>query len=88
MRNDHGKSDRTVVPLKRPNNAPERAAEVVEGRERTKGNTPERNVLRTQGREGTLSGYGKSRNETGNSGSPRSFTMCTTSSSCARPTSR
>jgi RNA-directed DNA polymerase len=50
MMDEHGKSDRPVVPLKRPNNAPERAAEVVEGRERTKGNTPERNASRTQSR--------------------------------------
>ena len=50
MMDEHGKSDRSVVPLKRPNNAPERAAEVMEGRERTKGNTPERNASRTQSR--------------------------------------
>ena len=50
MMDEHGKSDRSVVPPKRPNNAPERAAEVVEGRERTKGNVPEHNASRTQGR--------------------------------------
>ena len=55
MMDEHGKSDRSVVPLKRPNNAPERAAEVVEGRERTKGNAPERNAPRTQGRAGAPS---------------------------------
>ena len=55
MMDEHGKSDRSVVPLKRPNNAPERAAEVVEGRERTKGNAPERNAPRTQRRVGAPS---------------------------------
>jgi len=52
MMDEHGKSDRSVVPPKRLNNAPERAAEVVEGRERTKGNTPEHTALRTQSRGG------------------------------------
>jgi RNA-directed DNA polymerase len=55
MMNDHGKSDRGVVPVNPPNNAPERAAEAEEGRARTEGNTPERNVLRTQGRGGAPS---------------------------------
>lgn len=50
MMDEHGKSDRPVVPQKPPNNAPERVAEVVEGRERTKGNAPERNAPRTQSR--------------------------------------
>src|SRR6186997_2909421 len=56
MMDEHGKSDRSVVPLKLPNNALERAAEVVEGRERTKGNALERNAPRTQGRVGAPSG--------------------------------
>ena len=55
MMDEHGKSDRSVVPPKRSNNAPERAAEVVEGRERTKGNAPERNAPRTQSRVGVPS---------------------------------
>jgi RNA-directed DNA polymerase len=55
MMDEHGKSDRSVVPPKRSNNAPERAAEVVEGRERTKGNAPERNAPRTQSRVGAPS---------------------------------
>jgi group II intron reverse transcriptase/maturase len=41
--------------MKSPNKTPERAAEVMEGRGRTKGNTPERNALRTQGRGGAPS---------------------------------
>ncbi len=43
-------SDRPVVPRNPPNAAAEPAREVEEGRERAKGNTPERHVLRTQGR--------------------------------------
>ena len=50
MMDDRGKSDRFVVPVKSPNKAPQRAAEVREGRGRTKGNTPERNAFRTQRR--------------------------------------
>ena len=48
MTNDPGKSDRFVVPAKSPNTAPERAVEVMEGRGRAKGNTPERNAPRTR----------------------------------------
>jgi group II intron reverse transcriptase/maturase len=50
MMDEHGKSDRSIVPANSPNNASEQAAEVGEGRERTKGNTPERNASRTQSR--------------------------------------
>jgi RNA-directed DNA polymerase len=55
MMDGRGKSDRPVVPEKPPNNAPERAAEAVEGKGLAKGNSPERNALRTQGREGAPS---------------------------------
>src|SRR3990172_1511232 len=55
MMDGRGKSDRPVVPGKPPNKAPERAAEVVEGRGLAKGNSPERNALRTQGRGGAPS---------------------------------
>src|SRR6266850_1024601 len=55
MTDERGKSDRVVVPPSPSNNAPERAAEAGEGRTRTKGNTPERNVLRTPGRDGAPS---------------------------------
>lgn len=54
MMNGRGKSDRPVVPEKPPN-AEEPAAEAGEGRGRTKGNSPERNALRTQSRGGVLS---------------------------------
>jgi RNA-directed DNA polymerase len=43
MMNDRGKSDRSVIPEKPPNNADNHAAEVVEGRDRAKGNSPKRN---------------------------------------------
>ena len=55
MTNGRGKSDRSTVPAKSPNNAEELAAEAREGRERAKGNSPECNALRTQGRESTPS---------------------------------
>jgi RNA-directed DNA polymerase len=44
------KSDRSIVPRNRPNNAKGPAAESGEGRERTKGNSPERTTPRTQRR--------------------------------------
>jgi RNA-directed DNA polymerase len=53
--NDRGKSDSLVVPQKPPNKAGDPAAEVVEGRGLTEGNSPEGNVLRTQRRDGTQS---------------------------------
>jgi group II intron reverse transcriptase/maturase len=49
--NGRGKSDSSVVPKKRPNNAGQPAAEDVEGRGLAKGNTVERNAFRTQGRD-------------------------------------
>jgi RNA-directed DNA polymerase len=56
MMHGHGKSDRPIVPAKPPNEAePEEAKEAVEGRGLAKGNTPERNMSRTQGRIGMSS---------------------------------
>ena len=55
MMNGSGKSDSSKVPANSPNKAEEPAAEAMEGRELAKGNSPERNALRTQGREGVLS---------------------------------
>jgi RNA-directed DNA polymerase len=46
----NGKSDGSEVPTKRPNNAKGLAAEAVEGRDPTKGNTCEQNASRTQSR--------------------------------------
>jgi hypothetical protein len=50
MMDDVGKSDRSVVPEKLPNNAEQSAAEVMEGRDLAKGNTGEQNASRTQRR--------------------------------------
>src|SRR2546427_6868367 len=50
-----GTSDRPIVPGKPPNKAPERAAEVVEGRGRAKGKPPGCTALRTQSRAGAPS---------------------------------
>jgi len=55
MTNGRGKADRSIEPVKSPNKAEGPAAEAREGRERAKGNSPERNALRTQGRESTPS---------------------------------
>jgi len=52
MMNGRGKSDSLVVPGKPPNKAVEPAAEAVEGRRLAKGNSPERNMHRTQSRQG------------------------------------
>jgi RNA-directed DNA polymerase len=55
MTNASGKSDWPEVPGKPSNKAERTAAETVEGRGRTKGNLPEHNALRTQGRDGAQS---------------------------------
>ena len=55
MTNGRGKSDNSKVPAKPLNNAEGTAAEAVEGRGLAKGNSPERNAFRTQGREDALS---------------------------------
>jgi len=51
MTNGRGKSDRFIGPAKLPNKAEGPAAEATEGRGQAEGNSPERNPLRTQGRE-------------------------------------
>jgi len=53
--NGRGKSDRPIVPGKSPNKAEGPATEAVEGRGLAKGNSPERNTPRTQGRVGVPS---------------------------------
>ena len=50
LMHDQGKSDRSVVPMKTPNNAGPPAAEAVEGRGLAKGNTGQQNAPRTQSR--------------------------------------
>jgi RNA-directed DNA polymerase len=54
MMNGRGKSDRPAV-LEKPPNVKGPAAEVVEGRGRAKGNSLQRNALRTPSREGAPS---------------------------------
>ena len=55
MTNGREKSDRVVIPEKRPNQTRPPVREVSEGRTRAKGNTPERNTPRTQSRTGVPS---------------------------------
>ena len=50
MMNEHGKSDRPVVPAKSPNKAGQPAAEGTEGSGLTKGNLPQQNASRTPSR--------------------------------------
>ena len=50
MMNDWWKSDRSVVPAKRPNKGERSPAEAVEERGLTKGNTTQQNMSRTQSR--------------------------------------
>lgn len=51
MMHGHRKSDSSIGPAKPPNKAGPEAKEVVEGRELAKGNSLERNMYRTQGRQ-------------------------------------
>jgi len=55
MMNGRGKSDSSEVPAKSPNKVEEPAAEAMEGRGLAKGNSPQRNALRTQSRDGAPS---------------------------------
>src|SRR5216684_1417436 len=55
MMNDRGKSDRSVVPEKRPNKADNNAAEAVEGRDRAKGNPSKRDKPWTLSQPGLAS---------------------------------
>ena len=50
MTNEHGKSDRPIVPGKSPNKARTTAAEGMEGRGLAKGNLSQQNAFRTQSR--------------------------------------
>src|SRR6202007_1004687 len=50
MMNEHGKSDRPVVPAKSPTKAGQPAAEGTEGRGLAKGNLPQQNASRTPSR--------------------------------------
>src|SRR6266851_7227263 len=55
MMNGHGKSDSSVVPVKSPNKTGQPVAEEMEGRGLAKGNLPQQNAPRTQGRQGAPS---------------------------------
>jgi group II intron reverse transcriptase/maturase len=57
MMHGHGKSDSSIVPAKPPNKAGPEAKEVVEERGLAKGNLLERNMLRTQSRQGMPSAF-------------------------------
>ena len=57
MMNGRGKSDSPIVPGKPPNKAGQPAAEAVEGRGLAKGNSPERNEVRTQSRGGASNAW-------------------------------
>ena len=50
MTNEHGKSDRPIVPGKSPNKTRASAAEEMEGRGLAKGNRSQQNAPRTQSR--------------------------------------
>ena len=52
MMDDRGKSDRSVIPEKASNNADKQAAEAMEGRDRTKGNSAKRDKPWTLSQEG------------------------------------
>jgi RNA-directed DNA polymerase len=55
-KNDVEESDRSVVPMSQPNKAEQSAAEVGEGRGRTKENTSQSHTLSTQGEVGVSQG--------------------------------
>jgi len=48
--NEHGKSDRSMVPEKSPNKAVQAVAEGMEGRDLAEGNSHQQNTIRTQSR--------------------------------------
>jgi RNA-directed DNA polymerase len=64
MMHGHGKSDSPIVPTKPPNEVEPETKEAVEGRELAKGNSLERNMPRTQSRQGTSSALERIRQAT------------------------
>jgi len=58
MMNEHGKSDRPIVPRKSPNKAKTPVAEEMEGRGLAKGNLSQQNAIRTQSRVKGVPGDG------------------------------
>ena len=90
MMNEHGKSDRSVVPEKPPNKAGQPAAERMEGRGLTKGNLQQQNVSGHRAGRTRLarwSEYVKQQVRIRRRGSRRFFTTSTAWKRCARPTS-
>ena len=61
MTNEHGKSDRPILPEKSPNKARTPAAEGMEGRGLAKGNPSQQNAFRTQSRVDALSALARIR---------------------------
>jgi hypothetical protein len=61
MMNEREKSDGVVVPAKPSNKTERSGAETVEGRTPAKGNSFERNALRTQSRDGAQSALARVR---------------------------
>ena len=62
---ERGKSDRPVVAGKSPNKVAEPTAEAMEPRGLAEGNSPERNMHRTQGRQGMPSALERVRQAAG-----------------------
>ena len=91
MMHGHRKSDSSIEPAKPPNKAEPEAKEAVEERGLAEGNLLERNMFRTQSRQGMparLSGYVRQQGGISDSGSRRSCTTFMTLSDCVQLTSR
>src|SRR5260370_28264219 len=75
MMNEHGKSDRPIVPEKSPNEARPTAEERMEGRGLGKGNLRQQNAFRTQGRGNVFSAMERGRGVAGNDRGTGSTTL-------------
>jgi RNA-directed DNA polymerase len=73
MMHGHGKSDSSIVPTKPPNEVEPETKEVVEGRGLAKGNLLERNMFRTQSRQGMSSALERIRQAVMKDGSERCY---------------
>ncbi len=82
MMDGSGKSDGPIVPGKPPNRAGRPAAEAVEGRGPAKGNSRQRNALRTQSRAGAQGALSRVRQADASASSPKVGAGC---GSAARP---
>ena len=70
MRNEHGKSDRPIVPQKSPNEAGPTAEERMEGRGLVKGNLRQQNAFRTPSREDARSALKRGERQRGRADLP------------------